>query len=167
MSYTLKHPGAQIDELLDKADTAVQPEEIEPLATMGYVNAALATATAPLATKDYVGEELAAAIAPLATKVELSDAVQGLKTHLDEKDIETFNLAKSYTDEAMANMKDYVDEALANAEGGGTDEILQIIEENELVAAQALNDLNDRKADKEFVTDAIASAITTTLNTAV
>lgn len=112
MSYTLTHTGAQIDELLDKAGTAVQPEEIEQMATTGYVHAALATATAPLATKDYVGEELTAAIAPLATKVELSDAVQGLKTYIDEKDIETFNLAKSYTDEAMANMKDYVDSAI-------------------------------------------------------
>lgn len=28
----------------------------------------------------------------------LSGAVQGLKTYLDDKDIETFNLAKSYTD---------------------------------------------------------------------
>lgn len=108
MSYTLTHTGAQIDELLDKAGTAVQPEEIEQMATTGYVHAALATATAPLATKDYVGE----AIAPLATKVELNDAVQGLKTYLDEKDIETFNSAKSYTDEAMANMKDYVDSAI-------------------------------------------------------
>lgn len=108
MSYTLTHTGAQIDELLDKAGTAVQPKEIEQMATTGYVHAALATATAPLATKDYVGE----AIAPLATKVELNDAVQGLKTYLDEKDIETFNSAKSYTDEAMANMKDYVDSAI-------------------------------------------------------
>ena len=38
---------------------------------------------------------------------------------------------------------------------------------NEEVTATALNNLNDRKADKAFVTDAIASAITTTLNTAV
>lgn len=103
-TYQLKHKGEEIDAILDKAKaadpledlaeiregaskgaTAVQPEEIEPLAP-----------------KDYVGEELAAGIAPLATKVELSDAVQGLKTYIDEKDIENFNLAKSYTDDAIA-----------------------------------------------------------------
>ena len=39
--------------------------------------------------------------------------------------------------------------------------------ENEEVTAAALNDLNDKKASKEDVANAIAEAITNTLNTAV
>lgn len=31
-----------------------------------------------------------------------NDAAQGVKIYLDEKDIETFNLAKSYTDDVIA-----------------------------------------------------------------
>ena len=39
--------------------------------------------------------------------------------------------------------------------------------ENEEITAAALNDLNDKKASKEDVANAIAEAITNTLNTAV
>jgi hypothetical protein len=37
-----------------------------------------------------------------ASKSYTNDAVQGLKTYIDEKDVATFNLAKSYADDAIA-----------------------------------------------------------------
>lgn len=86
-TYQLKHKGEEIDAILDKAKAA---DPLEDLAEIREGASKGATAVQP--------EE----IEPLATKVELSDAVQGLKTYIDEKDVETFNLAKSYTDDAIA-----------------------------------------------------------------
>lgn len=45
--------------------------------------------------------------------------------------------------------------------------LTEAVVENEEVTAAALNDLNDKKASKEDVANAIAEAITNTLNTAV
>lgn len=47
------------------------------------------------------------------------------------------------------------------------DALTEAVVENEEVTAAALNDLNDKKASKEDVANAIAEAITNTLNTAV
>ena len=73
--------------------------------------------------------------------------------------------------------KEFVEDALKNIDTSGLaskEELEAITNEvitNEEIVASALNDLEDRKADKEAVenaiTSAIASAITTTLNTEV
>ena len=53
------------------------------------------------------------------------------------------------------------------AQKADLDALTEAVVENEEVTAAALNDLNDRKASKEDVANAIAEAITNTLNTAV
>jgi hypothetical protein len=55
----------------------------------------------------------------------------------------------------------------ALAQKADIDALTEAVVENEEVTAAALNDLNDRKASKEDVANAIAEAITNTLNTAV
>lgn len=55
----------------------------------------------------------------------------------------------------------------ALAQKADLDALTEAVVENEEVTAAALNDLNDRKASKEDVANAIAEAITNTLNTAV
>lgn len=53
------------------------------------------------------------------------------------------------------------------AQKADLDALTEAVVENEEVTAAALNDLNDKKASKEDVANAIAEAITNTLNTAV
>ena len=55
----------------------------------------------------------------------------------------------------------------ALAQKADLDALTEAVVENEEVTAAALNDLNDKKASKEDVANAIAEAITNTLNTAV
>lgn len=57
--------------------------------------------------------------------------------------------------------------ALSNEVNATIESLTNNVIENEEVTATALNDLNDKKASKEDVANAIAEAITNTLNTAV
>ena len=127
-------------------NNALSPEKIEELtkvlASKAELNEAINTLTEAVVENE---EVTAAALNDLNTRVNDS-ATKG--------DIQTIN-------DAFANYptKTEIAESLESL----TTEIVA----NEEVTAAALNDLNDKKASKEDLANAIAEAITQTLNTAV
>ena len=73
---------------------------------------------------------------------------------------------KSYVDEALSAMTIDVDPELDSASTNPVENravhsaltsLYELVDENELVTAAALNDLNDRKADKSYVDEALSS----------
>ena len=127
-------------------NNALSPEKIEELtkdlASKAELNEAINTLTEAVVENEEV------------TAAALNDLDKRVKEAATKGDIQTIN-------EAFANYptKTEITESLESL----TTEIVT----NEEVTAAALNDLNDKKASKEDVANAIAEAITNTLNTAV
>ena len=100
----------------------------------------------------------------LVTKEELAEAEEVAAAALN--DLNEKKADKEYVEDALKNMDT---SSLASKEE--LEALRNEVITNEEIVASALNDLEDRKADKEYVEDAItsaiASAITTTLNTEV
>lgn len=100
----------------------------------------------------------------LVTKEELAEAEEVAAAALNE--LNEKKADKEYVEDALKNMDT---SSLASKEE--LEALRNEVITNEEIVASSLNDLEDRKADKEAVEDAItsaiASAITTTLNTEV
>ena len=82
-----------------------------------------------------------------------------LVTYVDESISNLSGDVISYVDNSISTLSgdviSYVDESIENLSGA----ILDYVYENEEVTAAALNDLNDRKADKSYVDEAIGEAL--------
>ena len=75
-------------------------------------------------------------------------------------DLDTRKADKTYVDEAVSSITIDVDSVLDTASTNPVQNkvVYQYILDNELVAAAAFNDLNDRKADKDYVDEAVSAA---------